>query len=64
LPTTLADIGLRNASREKLLLAAEKACAPGQPVHHEAGAITPAKVLNAMLAADAIGQARKSPRTK
>ena len=37
LPTTLADIGLGNADREKLMKAAEKACAPGQPIHHEAG---------------------------
>ena len=59
LPTTLADIGLGNVTREKLRLAAEKTCAVGQPVHHEAGVITPAAVLNAMLAADALGRARK-----
>ncbi len=62
LPTTLADIGLGNADRQKLMLAAEKACAPGQPIHHEAGVITPAKVLDAMLAADAIGEGRKAGR--
>ena len=44
LPTTLADIGLGNAGREKLMLAAEKTCAKEQPVHHEAGVITPEKV--------------------
>ncbi len=60
LPTTLADIGLGNADRQKLMLAAEKACAPEQSIHHEAGLITPAKVLNAMLAADAIGRRRKT----
>jgi glycerol dehydrogenase len=59
LPTTLADIGLGNADREKLMQAAKKASAPDQPIHHEAGIITPDKVLNAMLAADAIGQARR-----
>ena len=62
LPTTLADIGLGKAGREDLMVAAEKTCAPGQPVHHEAGVITPGKVLNAMLAADAIGQARKASK--
>jgi glycerol dehydrogenase len=62
LPTTLADIGLGSAGREKLMVAAEKTCAPGQPVHHEAGVITPEKVLDAMLAADAIGQARRAGR--
>ncbi|MDD1772891.1 MAG: glycerol dehydrogenase [Methanomassiliicoccales archaeon] len=59
LPTTLADIGLKDASRERVMIAAERACAPGQPIHHEAGAISPKKVLDAMLAADAIGKARK-----
>ncbi len=63
LPTTLADIGLGQAGREKLMLVAQKTCAPEQPVHHEAGVITPDKVLNALLAADAIGQARKAGRT-
>ncbi len=60
LPTTLADIGLGSADRQKLMLAAEKACAPGQPIHHEAGEITAAKVIDAMLAADAIGRGRKA----
>ncbi|MEI6309006.1 MAG: glycerol dehydrogenase [bacterium] len=59
LPTTLADIGLGNADQGKLMEAAEKACAPGQPIHHEAGVITPGKVLDAMIAADALGQARR-----
>lgn len=59
LPTTLADIGLGNSSREQLMRAAENACAPEQPIHHEAGVMTPAKVLNAMLAADTIGTGRK-----
>ena len=59
LPTTLADIGLGKADRRQLMEVAEKACAPGQPIHHEAGVITPARVLDAMLAADAFGQERK-----
>jgi glycerol dehydrogenase len=59
LPTTLADIGLGNADRRGLTQVAEKACAPGQPIHHEAGVITPGIVLDAMLAADALGQERR-----
>jgi len=59
LPTTLADIGLGNADPAKLMKAAEKACAPEQPIHHEAGTISPQGVLSAMLAADAIGKARR-----
>jgi glycerol dehydrogenase len=60
LPTTLAGIGLRTLDRNRLMLVAEKACAPGERVHHEAGKITPEKVLHAMLAANAIGEYRKS----
>ena len=37
-----------------------KACAPAEAIHHEAGAITPGKVLAAILAADAVGKARKN----
>jgi len=59
LPTTLADIGLANAGRNALMTAAQKACAPEEGIHHEAGKITPEKILNAMLAADALGLARK-----
>jgi glycerol dehydrogenase len=58
LPTTLADIGLGNADRDRLMLVAEKACAPGSSIHHEAGKITPEKVLHALLAANAIGEHR------
>ncbi len=64
LPTTLADIGIGNAGSEKLMAAAEMACAPGQSISHEAGTISPEKVLNAMLAADAIGQARRRDARK
>jgi glycerol dehydrogenase len=59
LPTTLADLGLKNRDRNKLIKVAEKACAPEECIHHEAGEITPEKVLNALLAADAIGEYRK-----
>jgi len=62
LPTTLTDIGLGNAGRERLIKAAEKACAPTEAIHHEAGTITAEKVLNAMIAADAMGELRKSRR--
>jgi glycerol dehydrogenase len=62
LPTTLADIGLGNADRDALMKVAERASAPEQPIHHEAGIITADKVLNGMLAADAVGRARRSGR--
>jgi Glycerol dehydrogenase and related enzymes len=60
LPTTLAAVGLAGCGRDRLLQVAQKACAPEECIHHEAGSITPDKVLNAMLAADAIGTRRKS----
>jgi glycerol dehydrogenase len=60
LPTTLADIGLGAVDRRGLMAVAEKACAPGAPIHHEAGVITSEKVLDAMLAADALGRERRA----
>jgi len=60
LPTTLADIGLQNCNCNRLMIVAEKACAQGECVHHEAGKITPKNVLHAILAADAIGTYRKN----
>ncbi|MEI6306785.1 MAG: glycerol dehydrogenase, partial [Deltaproteobacteria bacterium] len=59
LPTTFADIGLQDTERVMLMNAAEKACAADQPIHNEAGDITPEKVLHAMIMADALGRARK-----
>ncbi|MDD4091435.1 MAG: hypothetical protein PHQ63_02660, partial [Smithellaceae bacterium] len=57
-----SDIGLADASREMIRQAACKACAPGECIHHEAGDVTPEKVLEAMLAADAMGEARRRRR--
>lgn len=59
LPTTLADIGLGKVDHKELMRVADKACAPGEYIHHEAGTITPDNVLQAMLAANAIGTHRK-----
>jgi len=62
LPVTLSDLGLGTCDRNRLMLVAEKACAPSEGIHHEAGTITPGKVLHAMLAANAIGEYRKRRR--
>lgn len=59
LPTTLADLGLGNCTRADLLRVAKKACFPAEYIHHEAGVMTPEKVLHAIIVADAIGQSRK-----
>ncbi len=60
LPTTLADLGLADPDRSRLMQVAEKACAPGECIHNEAGAIKPENVLHAIIAADALGRARKA----
>lgn len=59
LPTTLSDIGIKEIDKQRLMDAAIKACAPAESIHHEAVHITPAKILSAMITADAMGRARK-----
>lgn len=60
LPTTLAEIGVVNYTVEDLQKVAAVACAPVSFIHNEAGEITPPMVISAILAADAVGTARKS----
>jgi len=62
LPTTFKDLGLHNPDRKKLMPAAVKACAPAEGIHHEAGEITPVKVLDAMIMADAYGRGLRAER--
>ena len=59
LPTTFAQIDIKNVKKEKLMEAAVKACAPEESIHHEAVRISPDKVFDAMVAADAMGRLRK-----
>ena len=59
LPTTFSDIGIIDHNRNKLMKAATKACAADEAIHHEAQKITPDMVLDAMIAADAMGNKRK-----
>lgn len=59
LPTTLADLGLEEATGEDLLRVAEKACAPEESIHNEPVEISPALVRAALTAADAEGRRRK-----
>lgn len=64
LPTCLSDIGIVNANQEKLMKVALKACVPEETIHHEAMLVTPEKVLEAMIAADIMGQSRKIKNSK
>ena len=59
LPTTLADLGFGDLSEAELRLVAEKACAPGESIHNEPCAPSPAMVVDAMKAADVWGRQRK-----
>lgn len=60
LPMTFEDIGLGHTTRDKLMIAAMKACAPQEAIHHEVGTMTPEKVVNAMIMADAMGHVKKA----
>ena len=65
LPTTLADIGLHKIERDKLYKVAQKSCAPTEAIHHEGSGITAEKVIEALLKADSMGNARKnSPKNR
>lgn len=58
LPTTLAAIGLADASDEDLRTVAEAACAEDETIHHEPMPVTPDAVFAALRAADAEGRRR------
>ncbi|ACL02566.1 Iron-containing alcohol dehydrogenase [Desulfatibacillum aliphaticivorans] len=60
LPTTLADLGMENASDQLLLDVAEKACTPEDSMHNEPFDISPAKIADMIKAADAWGLKRKN----
>jgi glycerol dehydrogenase len=59
LPTTFADIGIKNPEPDKLMKAAKKASEEGSSIHHEALKVTPEKVLEAMIKADRMGRERR-----
>jgi glycerol dehydrogenase len=60
LPVTLADIGLEGVGRDELEKVAEAACVEGETIHNEPFDVYPEMVVDAMLAADAFGQARRA----
>lgn len=53
LPITLKEIGIED--REDLMIAATKACAEGESIHNLPDEMTPKKVFDAMILADALG---------
>jgi glycerol dehydrogenase len=50
LPTRLADIGINNASEEKLAIVAKRACRPGEIIHNEPIPVTERIVVAALKA--------------
>ncbi|MDQ0391177.1 glycerol dehydrogenase [Labrys monachus] len=50
LPVRLADIGIADATEEKLRIVAERACRPGEIMHNEAAPMTLDKVVAALRA--------------
>lgn len=51
---TLKEMGITDPSR--IMIAAEKACVPGETIHNMPGDVTPEQLYHAMLAADLLGQ--------
>jgi len=60
LPITLAEIGLTKLTRDQLDPIARRATSPGETIHNEPFDVTPEMVVDAILAADALGRAWKS----
>ena len=55
LPTCLADLGVEELTKDRLMKVAEGACAPGETIHNMPFAVTPDMVAAAILAADKLG---------
>ena len=63
LPVTLADIGVTDATEEKIRRVAEVTAGPEETIHSEPFPVTPDIVYSAILAADALGtDAKKRTR--
>jgi len=59
LPTTVAEIGLKDIDHKELAKAAEAACAEGESIHNEPSPVCSESVLAAIRLADAFGRTRK-----
>ena len=57
LPVTLEQLGVKDASREKILSVAEAACSENDTLHNLPFEVTPEMVADAIFAADAFGKA-------
>ncbi len=59
-PVALEDIGLDGVEHEDLEKVAEAACVEGETIHNMPFAVHPQMVVDAMLAADALGRQRRA----
>lgn len=59
LPTTLADLGAKDVSRERIMEVAVLSTAEGETVHNSIEPITSADVFAAIIAADTLGHSMK-----
>lgn len=64
LPITLPDIGLANVTRDGLTPIAVRATAPTETIHNEPFEVTPDMVVDAILAADALGRAWRKQQAR
>ena len=56
LPVTLAELGISAENKSGLMQVAQKSAEEDSPIHHEGSDITPEKVYDALLKADAFGK--------
>ena len=57
LPVTLAELGIKEVTEEKIMKVAKAACAENDTLHNMPFEVTPKSVYDAILAADAYGRA-------
>ena len=62
LPVTFEDLGLKGVSRERLMKIGEICAGPVSLCQNHPFKVTPDSIVNAMIAADALGTARKQVR--
>jgi len=55
LPTTFAQLGIKDPASEKLMTVARAACAPGETIHNTPFPVKPEDVYSAMVVADKLG---------
>jgi glycerol dehydrogenase len=59
LPVTFEELNLKGVARDRLVKIAEVCAGPGSLCHNHPFEITVDSVVDAMIAADALGRARK-----